>query len=47
MLSIPRERMHQIFNTGTGPAETIAAFAGTPVGVWLPDGSPLALPWRS
>jgi mannose-6-phosphate isomerase-like protein (cupin superfamily) len=38
---------HQIFNTGTVPLETIAAFAATPVGTFLPHGERLELPWTS
>jgi len=46
-VTLPRGRVHQLFNVGTGPLELIGIFAGTPVGTELPDGSALALPWRS
>jgi mannose-6-phosphate isomerase-like protein (cupin superfamily) len=38
---------HRIFNTGPVPLKTIAAFSATPVGTFLPDGAPIALPWKS
>jgi len=44
---LPPDVDHQIFNTGRGPLDTTAVFAATPVPVDLPDGTPLALPWRS
>lgn len=46
-LVIPPNVDHQIFNVGTGPMELIAAFSVSPVEVVLPDGQPIALPWRS
>jgi mannose-6-phosphate isomerase-like protein (cupin superfamily) len=46
-LVLPPNRPHQIFNTGTVPLKTIAAFSSSPVGTFLPDGSPIALPWQS
>jgi hypothetical protein len=46
-MSRPKGRDHQIFNTGPQPMETVGLFAATPVLTWLPDGSALALPWRS
>jgi mannose-6-phosphate isomerase-like protein (cupin superfamily) len=46
-LAIPRGKLHQIFNTGPMPLETIGIFAATPVNVFLPDGSKLPLPWQS
>lgn len=46
-LVLPRDSMHQIFNTGDVPLEIVGVFGGTPVGTYLPDGSALALPWRS
>jgi quercetin dioxygenase-like cupin family protein len=46
-LVLPPDVDHQIFNTGSGPLDTTAVFAATPVPVDLPDGTPLALPWRS
>jgi len=44
---LPAGRDHQIFNTGAQPLEIIGIFAATPVSTRLPDGQPLALPWRS
>ena len=44
---LPKGLQHQIFNTGPAPMETVGVFGGTPVGTFLPDGSALALPWRT
>jgi len=44
-LVIPPHVDHQIFSVGTVPLKTLAVFASTPVGVWLPDGEPVELPW--
>ena len=46
-LVLPPNLPHQIFNTGASPLRTIAAFSATPVGTLLPDGAPIALPWKS
>jgi quercetin dioxygenase-like cupin family protein len=46
-LAIPRNELHQIFNVGSTPLEIVGIFAATPVEVFLPDGSKLALPWAS
>lgn len=46
-LVIPPNVVHQIFSTGDEPLVTTAAFSATPVGVFLLDGAPLPLPWRS
>lgn len=46
-LVLPAETDHRIVNSGTEPLCTLAAFAATPVGVVLPDGTPFELPWRS
>lgn len=46
-LVIPAHADHQIFSDGPEPMDCIAAFAATPVGVVLPDGTPLDLPWAS
>ena len=46
-LLLPPDVPHQIFNTGTVPLKTVAAFSATPVGTFLPGGEPMALPWRS
>ena len=46
-LVLPRESMHQIFNTGDQPLEIVGVFGGTPVQTYLPDGSALPLPWRT
>jgi mannose-6-phosphate isomerase-like protein (cupin superfamily) len=46
-LVLPPNRPHQIFNTGNVPMKTIAAFSSSPVGTFLPDGEPIALPWKT
>lgn len=46
-LVLPPNVPHQIFNTGAVALRTVAAFSSTPVGTFLPDGKPLALPWKS
>lgn len=46
-LVLPKGPVHQIFSTGDRPLEILGIFGGTPVGTMLPDGSPLALPWRT
>ena len=46
-LVLPRESMHQIVNTGDEPLEIVGVFGGSPVRTYLPDGSALALPWRT
>ena len=46
-LVLPPNVPHQIFNTGSVPLKTIAAFSATPVGTFLPHGEPLELPWTS
>ena len=46
-LVLPRGRVHQIFNVGPMPLETLGIFAATPVPTRLPDGEALALPWRT
>jgi quercetin dioxygenase-like cupin family protein len=46
-LVLPRQQPHQIVNDGETPMEIVGVFGGTPVGTWLPDGSALALPWRT
>jgi mannose-6-phosphate isomerase-like protein (cupin superfamily) len=46
-LVLPPDVPHQIFNTGSVPLVTVAAFSSTPVGTFLPDGAALALPWES
>ena len=47
MLILPKGRVHQIFNVGPQPLETLAVLGQTPVPTRLPDGQPLMLPWRS
>jgi mannose-6-phosphate isomerase-like protein (cupin superfamily) len=44
---LPRESMHQIFNTGDVALEIVGVFGGSPVTTFLPDGSALPLPWRT
>lgn len=42
---IPAGVDHQIFSVGSDPLQTLAVLAASPVGVWLPDGAPVELPW--
>jgi quercetin dioxygenase-like cupin family protein len=44
---LPRDQVHQIFNTGPAPLEILGVFGATPVKVFLPDATELAVPWRS
>lgn len=44
-LVIPPHVDHLIVNTGGEPMVTVAAFSATPVGVTLPDGTAIELPW--
>ena len=46
-VTLPRDVLHQLFSVGDEPLRTLAVLAATPVEVRLPDGSALALPWRS
>lgn len=46
-LVLPRGRVHQIFNIGPQPLETLAVFPRTPVPTRQPDGQDLPLPWRT
>ena len=46
-LVLPKGKVHQIFNTGDVPLETIGIFAATPVGTLQPDGQAIDLPWRT
>jgi quercetin dioxygenase-like cupin family protein len=46
-LVLPRGQVHQIFNVGPLPLETIGIFAATPVTTRLPDGEAIVLPWRT
>ncbi len=46
-LVLPAGVDHQIVNSGDEPLCTLAVFAATPVATALPDGQPIALPWRS
>lgn len=46
-LVIPRNAPHQIISTGQAPLKILAAFAATPIEVFLPSGEPILLPWRS
>ncbi len=43
---LPRNDVHQLINTGSGPLRLIAPFSMAPVQVELPDGTPSALPWQ-
>jgi quercetin dioxygenase-like cupin family protein len=46
-LIIPKDKAHQVFNTGASPMDLIGTFGASPVNVFLPDGSRLDLPWRT
>ncbi len=46
-LVLPRGLVHQFRNVGSQPLETLGIFGGSPVPTRLPDGTPLALPWRT
>lgn len=43
---VPPSVHHQIVNTGDGPLVSLAALSTARVVVKLPDGTPLALPWK-
>lgn len=47
ILVLPKGRVHQIFNVGPQPLETLAVLGQTPVLTRQPDGQVLPLPWRS
>lgn len=47
LLVLPKGCVHQIFNVGTQPLETLAVLGQSPVPTCLPDGQALPLPWRS
>lgn len=47
LLVLRRGLVHQIFNTGNRPLETIGILGASPVVTRLPDGAALQLPWRS
>jgi quercetin dioxygenase-like cupin family protein len=46
-ICIPRNAVHQIFNTGEEALRLVALFSATPVVPHLPDGTRIELPWRS
>jgi quercetin dioxygenase-like cupin family protein len=46
-LVLPRDREHQIVNAGPMALEILGIFGSTPVNTYAPDGTALALPWRS
>ncbi len=46
-LVIPAHELHQIVNSGDEALHLLAALGKSPVAVYLPDGQPLDLPWRS
>lgn len=46
-LVLPRGQVHQLFNVGTQPLETLGIFGRSPVPTCQPDGAPLPLPWLS
>lgn len=44
---IPPHVDHQIVSSGKEALQLTAVFASTPVGVWLPDGERVELPWST
>jgi quercetin dioxygenase-like cupin family protein len=46
-LVLPRGQLHQLFNVGPMPLETIGILAATPVITRFPDGESIDLPWRT
>lgn len=46
-LVLPRGQVHQLFNVGTQPLETLGIFGRSPVPTCQPDGAQLPLPWLS
>ena len=44
---LPRGQLHQLFSVGPAALEILGIFPCTPVEAYLPDGQPIALPWRS
>lgn len=44
---LPQGTVHQLFNVGTMPLQTLGIFAATPVATRLPDGQAIELPWRT
>lgn len=46
-LVLPRGQVHQLFNVGPMPLETIGILAATPVMTREPGGAPIDLPWRT
>ena len=42
-VSIPRDVIHQVVNSGNEPLHLIAAFGQSPVDIYLPDGDRLTL----
>lgn len=47
VLALPKGQVHQLFNVGAVPLETVAVLAGTPVATRWPDGKTIDLPWRT
>lgn len=46
VISLPRDRVHQILNVGRVPLEITGIFAASPPVTVSPEGAPLPLPWR-
>ncbi|MGQ0700731.1 MAG: cupin domain-containing protein [Panacagrimonas sp.] len=44
---VPRNALHQIFNSGSEPLGMVAIFSTSPVDARFPDGSPIKLPWTT
>lgn len=44
---IPANAQHQILSVGEEPLRFVAVFSVSPVQAYFPDGTPIALPWRT
>ncbi|MEC4722502.1 cupin domain-containing protein [Noviherbaspirillum sp. CPCC 100848] len=44
---IPANAQHQILSVGKEPLRFVAVFSVSPVQAYFPDGTPIALPWRT
>jgi len=44
---IPADVQHQILSVGEEPLRFVAVFSVSPVQAYFPDGTPIALPWRT
>jgi mannose-6-phosphate isomerase-like protein (cupin superfamily) len=44
---LPKDQVHQLFNTGPMPLELVGIFGAAAVVTRLPDGSAIQLPWSN